>query len=391
MMVVGIAGVVASFATYLIVRPSARAGDFRLFVACLVLQLTACIVYWQHSISFGADAIAYYNDPLDYNMRAFTVGTVGVTQFVQLLRHSFKASYLETFLLFQVFGMVGLVFILRMINEIQDDLGCFSDTRLKLLILLPGFHFWTAFVGKDPIVFMAACMSLWAMMNITRRAAFLILAILLMALVRPHIATISIFAAFTTIVFDQKIPSHYKTIMILVAFGVSILVLRLLTELMNVSALSPDAVTDILAKRQEVGLRKGEDVMNLAFPLRVLTLLFRPFFFDASGVFAWIVSVENIVWVVVLSTLTWNTPTLLRLWKSVPYVRFSIIFIPSVVLFLSLVNFNVGLGLRQKFMVLPASLLLYVTLILYRKASKGSASESSLGRFEPQSTYGEPR
>jgi hypothetical protein len=128
---------------------------------------------------------------------------------------------------------------------------------------------------------------------------------------------------------------------------------------------SADAVSDHLSGRE--ALLQTEDAgrtsVDAIYPLRVLSLLFRPFFFDANEILGVIVSFENVLLLVAVSMLVFHGSKTRTLVKTVPFTRYALLSSVGVLLVLSLGYYNVGLGIRQKAtMILPGLLVLFVAL-----------------------------
>jgi hypothetical protein len=58
------------------------------------------------------------------------------------------------------------------------------------------------------------------------------------------------------------------------------------------------------------------------------------------------------------------------------FARFAILFFILLVILLALVNYNVGLGLRQKMMTMPALLVFFAAMVAVREARKGQLYDS---------------
>jgi small-conductance mechanosensitive channel len=102
--------------------------------------------------------------------------------------------------------------------------------------------------------------------------------------------------------------------------------------------------------------------------VRLLSLLFRPLFLDAQGAFGLIASLENVFIIVLLVTLFRNFGQLMRMIRQVFFIRFAAVFALILIVLLSLVYYNVGLGLRQKIMFMPALLTMFVAVLAVRRS-----------------------
>jgi hypothetical protein len=128
-----------------------------------------------------------------------------------------------------------------------------------------------------------------------------------------------------------------------------------------------NSYSDALAGREAIlqmdVSERGRTSVDASYYVRVLSLLFRPFFFDVNDILGFVVSIENagLALIVVLFLVKWRLVNSLA--KSVPYVRFALLSSVLILLTLSIGYYNVGLGIRQKAtMILPGLLVVTMTL-----------------------------
>jgi len=107
--------------------------------------------------------------------------------------------------------------------------------------------------------------------------------------------------------------------------------------------------------------------VGLPLPVAMLSLLFRPFFFDAGGFEGLIASFENLVLVGIFGYFIYRFGWLRKLFTGTLVVRYAVFFAFLVTMMLSLTYYNVGLGLRQKMMMMPAILMIFAALIATSK------------------------
>lgn len=374
MFILGAVGVLLSLACYRVAFRRPDFGNARLFLALFALHIFACLLYWRYSLNNPADSNLYFNAGGARGRLGWAPGTAAVINAVQWLKARVGGAYLDYFLLFQATGMLGLAFLVRTWEEVARDLGQPLPPAALALLFLPGLHFWTSAVGKDGPLFLACALAVWSALRVERRAPALLLALALMGAVRPHVAAIAAVSLLAALLFDRRLGLAAKLPVLLLVVAALSFILGGMERLFGLDPTNVDAVGEFISTKQEYGLRREGNVQELAYPLRVLSLLFRPFFFDASGALGLIVSVENAILLVVVGALALRSPTLLRLAASVAYVRFCLVFALLLVGLLAAVSYNIGLGLRQKFMAMPALLTLFVTLLAYRRARTQAGS-----------------
>jgi len=334
-----------------------------------------CLVYWQYAMANPADANAYFRGPDRWLGPELRPGAIFIAKTVDLLKSVAGGSMLDFFLLFQSFGMIGIALLMRCFFEIAEDLRQPLPFYLVALLFLPGIHFWSSALGKDAPLFMSCALCVWAMIRIERRYPAFLLALAVMGAIRPHVAGISMLALVLTLTLDSRVSFRFKVPFSMVAAVGAVAVANMMQAAFDISAFDPDDVTDFLASKQEYGASSAlaAGVGDLPYPLRILTLLFRPLFFDASGMMGIIVSVENAVILGMSAWIIYDARTVWKLFTKVTLFRFCTLFSLILILLLSWINYNVGLGLRQKMMAMPAILVLFVTLRLFKQATHNSS------------------
>src|SRR5690554_3948168 len=191
-MIVTILGLLISLFAFLIAFPNARNRRFELYAPLMVVHLVACVAYWLMSFEAAVDAYTYWRDPYNFIAKdPLESGTYFIVHVVQTMRDVMGGSFLDHFFFFQCFGMIGIALLIRMFGEIADSLHVEVPLIVYLVLFLPGLHFWSVAIGKDGPMMMATCLSLWAAFRIQRRAIWMAIAIIIMALIRPHVAAIT--------------------------------------------------------------------------------------------------------------------------------------------------------------------------------------------------------
>ena len=383
MSVIGFIALLLTLGSYRVACGGSSRASAWLWAACVLAHVAVAIAYWQYSLAEKADSWLYYSDFLGWAGRDWAPGTVFVIKVVQLLKDWFEGSYFEYFLFFQSFGMFGIALLIRIFDEIAQDLGARLATPALALLFLPGLHFWTSAIGKDAPLFLGIILTMWAAMRIQTRVPAFLLALLIITPIRPHISAIAGIALLGTLLFEARVRFAYKLLMGLMLLPAMALVFQAMQDSLDIASLNPDGITEFLASNRELGLRQGAGPLELPFFLRILTLLFRPFFFDATGLLGWVASLENLILVLLFVVLARHMATVIRLAASVAYVRYCLLFSFVLILLLAAVSFNVGLGLRQKWMAMPAILLLFMTLITYRRATAASQLANPSTRATP--------
>jgi hypothetical protein len=338
------------------------------FAALYVLHLAATFVYYSYVQSEGGDSQLYYYDELDFYNRAFALGTGTLIYFVQFLRGLIGGTYLDYFMMFHAIGFCGIAVLMRTFEEVYLGLGTDKRPFVLLLLFLPSMQFWTAAIGKDAPLFFAACLCLWAMINVRKRWIAMGAAIALMVLVRPHIALVALVALAVALLLDKSFSRWTRSGMMAVAVVAGFLAVATIQSAFNLDLTDADSISVFLEARDSVSRSAagGNTSVQGSFAVRLFSLLFRPFFIDVEELFGYIASVENGFLMIIFATLLIRLPTLVTLFRHSAFVRFALAFSVGIAVVLALSYYNVGLGLRQRTMLLPALLALFVTVLAVR-------------------------
>jgi hypothetical protein len=371
----GLLGILISIAGFHFARANASRARFVLFVLLLLVHVGASLATYIYSQEFGGDSILYYYDQMGIYGRASGLSTVFVINFVQFLKSYLGGSFFDYFLLFQAMGFWGILFVLRAFDDIHEELGQPNFKNIYLLLFLPGLHYWTSAIGKDAPIFLAVAMCVWAAFRLQRRYLVFGAGVLIALLFRPHIALMALIALALTLLVGRNTSLLTRGALLAVVLAGIGSVAGLVEGTFNgLSLSSTDSVSEFLETKSQVSESSGADlnIVGASFPVKLISLLFRPFFIDANGLLGYVASLENVVLLVIILTLFRRFRTVMAVARGTLFARFAIFFFIMLTLLLALVNYNVGLGLRQKMMMMPALLVFFAALIAVRAAQKGT-------------------
>lgn len=359
---VSIVAIVLSFASIGLAWRRLTVSRLFLSVALVIIHLLASVYYYHYSQVAIADASAYYYDPYNWGNAPWGLSTKFVVQLCYVLKIYVGASYLDCFLIFQTFGIAGLMILARTFDEIEANVGLADRPGFWALLYLPSASFWTAAIGKDAPLFFAVALCVWAILKFRARFLSFCFAIVLMVLFRAHIALLAVSALAGAALFGSSVGMAQKLGLMSVALLGIVLTSGAVESSFGVDPTSVSSVSEFLDEQNSVyaGMQGTTSLGDAPFALRVVSLLFRPLFFDAHGVLGIIASIENVGVIIAVIYVIRNWRDLAYLARRVVFVRFVMIFAFLTLLALSIVYYNVGLGLRQRVMAYPT---LFATLV----------------------------
>ncbi|HEX8572085.1 MAG TPA: hypothetical protein VF759_04985 [Allosphingosinicella sp.] len=375
-----------SAAWFAFLRPDRVRVTF--FVLAYLLHIAASVAYYQITKNSSADAQLYYFDPTNMYDDGFGFSTQFIVFVVQWLRLTIGGTFLDYFLLFHVVGFFGIALLMRIFEEVYAELNIPQPIWTYLLVLLPSLHYWSGALGKDSLFFFAVALAIWGAMSLRRRLVYFGAAMLLMLLIRPHVAVLGLTSIALTILPDRSTKLWMRAgLAIVAAMGATYAAATFLSTFKLESG--SDIVSDRAATREQVLQSEdaGRSSVNAIYPIRVLSLLFRPLFFDVRDMLGGFASVENVLIVILFCILLFRLRLVISLIRRVPYVRFCFWFSASLVLVLGWDYYNIGLGLRQKWtMIMPNILVIYLTMVAVRASqARGGAA---LATAWPSQAYG---
>lgn len=364
---VGLIGVFLSLLALPLSSSRLTQGRTLICLALIITHLASCLVYFTYVQGNSADSRLYYFDPLGMSRWSFQLSTVFTVKLVQFLRDIIGGSYLDYFLIFQSIGLLGIAFVMRTFEELCTKLDSSVPPLAYLLLFLPGIHFWTSAIGKDAPLFFAMSMAMWSILRLRGRLPYFVLSLAIMTLFRPHIALITLMALAIAALFGGQLRFPAKIGLLAFALSGAAATASTVETTFRVSVSNPGSVADFFARTGEVTEKVGGTtaVHGASFPFKLFSLLFRPLFVDANGAFGMIASMENLIIFLIVAYLVKNIRETILLVHSVFFLRFAIILAALLSVLLAMVYYNVGLGLRQKMMIMPAILSFFVAHWVY--------------------------
>ncbi len=335
------------------------------------------VVHWLVSmvymIGLHGDWVAYIEqgrelaDKNGFEFEYLTPGTNFIRAIVHFLFLQADFSTWVLFSLFQLSGFLGLVFLA---STLLPFLNMDNQTLSGLIVFLPGLHVWTCAVGKDSLIFLPLCFVLYSLVYGRYSVIFLILSVVVVFMIRPHVATGLVIAAGIAAVFSSTSYSIGFKVAALVFTGIAFaILLPFLQDFLGINFFTSENVEGRLTRMEEK-TQTGNSAVELGQyspPMRLFTYMFRPLFLEAKSLIWLAASIENSI-LLIGCLLLLNINIGLALIKNFHFpVIFALVFSVGMWLTLGSSTSNLGLAMRQKTMFLPTMMFLFCYL---RYASK---------------------
>lgn len=333
-----------------------RVSNIKIIISLYFWHTLFSIYYWYYTLNNGGDAIGYYKKTFNLlpDLSPGTRFTETITQFVASI---FDSNYLNTTLIFNYFGVLGLIFLYLSLKPYLEKLN-----NIWILVLFtPSMSFWSAGLGKDSIAFMATCLFLHAISKPQTHRLSLLTAFLAMFMVRPHIAFIMLVSFIIFFISKSKVHIIIKVLTLPIIISSAVIVLQFVEQYVGLADTSLDSLDSYVENRQASNLEGGSslDITSMSYPMQVFTYIFRPLPFEAHSIVALITSIENTVLLLLFIYIALKSKFNLK-----PFIigknfwLFIYVFLTCTIL--AITTANLGIATRQKWMFMPVLIYLLI-------------------------------
>ena len=323
-----------------------------------------CLLYFLYSLKNPADSTAYYEKAVSGRFD-FEFGTAAVDGLTSILVHGFGFGILSCFLVFNIFGAVGLLAFDGALKQATQYKSKFLKRLATLIVFLPSVSFWSSAIGKDAISFLAMGLALWAALQLNKRVWLMIFAIFLMLMVRPHMAGMMIIALAMSVMFDKKSSPLKRIFLGAVAIAGAAVMVPFALEYAGVSdASSSEGLIDYVEQRQSYNMEGGGgvDIANMSLPMQLFTYMFRPLIFEARSITALAAAIDNLI-LLYLFVLGCYALIKKKRQKFTENRKFMWVYLMLAWIVLAMTTANLGIAIRQKWMFAPILIFLLISVI----------------------------
>ena len=199
---------------------------------------------------------------------------------------------------FVLYGIIGYLGILQWIAFSEKVIGLLyfrGFNFLPLIFFLPNLHYWTATLGKEPIVFLSLATLFNFVVDFKGKILPIALAFLFLLLIRPHVALLFLFSLLLILLFQKNYSLKRKIIFSIVSFSLFSVLFSMVFRLATVKYWDWNRIVysndySVLSFRNS-----GSYVPMLDYSLwyKLFSFNFRPLFFDSNSIWAFFASLEN--------------------------------------------------------------------------------------------------
>lgn len=357
-----------------------NAGEKKLITIIFLFHTAVCLAATP-ILFYGGDANHYWHAPKQMSFQYVwelvndNPRPTQVMFFInQFFTNTLGMSFLSGMFLYSMLGMLSFLFILKSVKEFIPRLDSLKTTKVfgvpiyPYIFLLPNMHFWSVGVGKDTLLFLAVSLFIYSVFNLKKRFFALIISVLIAYFIRPHILLFLVAGFALAYVMSRRFPFYQKVLfsgIMLIAF---LPLLNTVLEFARIDQFSTEHIESFTTSKSKAlsVAGSGLDFSTYPYPLKVLTFLFRPLFFDVNGIPAVIASVENLIQIFLLVFFFKN-----KGWYFIMRSHFIIrgcffYYIIGALAFAPIMS-NLGIIIREKNMMMPAFLLFLLGSIQFKR------------------------
>lgn len=357
-----------------------NAGEKKLITIIFLFHTAVCLAATP-ILFYGGDANHYWHAPKQMSFQYVwelvndNPRPTQVMFFInQFFTNTLGMSFLSGMFLYSMLGMLSFLFILKSVKEFIPRLDSLKTTKVfgmpiyPYIFLLPNMHFWSVGVGKDTLLVLAVSLFIYSVFNLKKRFFALIISVLIAYFIRPHILLFLVAGFALAYVMSRRFPFYQKVLfsgIMLIAF---LPLLNTVLEFAKIDQFSTEHIDSFTASKSKAlsVAGSGVDLSSYPYPLKVLTFLFRPLFFDVNGIPAVIASVENLIQIFLLIFFFKNKGWYFIL-RSHYIIRGCFFYYIIGALAFAPIMSNLGIIIREKNMMMPAFLLFILGSIHFKK------------------------
>jgi hypothetical protein len=343
-----------------------RQLDRRLMLVLFFYHSLLGFVYYLYALFNPSDSHNYFEKAIakiygDNLFDYFGTSTRFIDFISYFLVNNLGFSYEAEMVVFAWSGYLGFLFFYIFFKErIHAQHTFLGVNYLWILLLLPNLHFWSSSLGKGSLIFFGFGLFFYSLKYPARRIWAILLGGFIIYMIRPHIFLVIMVAVGVSYTFSTRgVAIGYR---IAILMGAVVALAFVYQDVLQMTGLEDESITDPTISHRARELSKatsGIDITNYSIPEKLFAFWFRPLFFDAPGLLGYVVSFENVFYLIFFVRLV-RPSGLKYLWSGDAIVKTCFFTFVGVSFALAQISGNLGLAMRQKSQVMI--LMLFVIL-----------------------------
>ena len=339
-----------------------------LFVVHFIISIAYIIL----AFATRSDSFAYYERASNASdwFKLFVYGTSFVDFLAWPFIKLFSLSYLSLMILFSYLGYLAIVIFYLALNENVELKPVWNNYSLKeLVFLLPNLHFWSSSLGKGSIILLGLSLFTFGLSRFNRsgRGFLILFGSFLTLMIRPHIFLTLITSVMIGILITQSgIKPYIKWLIFSIAVILFFYLSQDVMKFANTESLDVISSNLLSHRAEELSKSKtGVDITNYNLFMKMFTFWFRPLFVDATGIVDFIVSFENLLYIVFFVAVIRSAVKNWLSWNGWFRILVFVFLLGSFLL--AQVTGNLGIAMRQKAQFMPFFFIIYCKAVYYQQ------------------------
>lgn len=373
-------GAALSIRLFKIFRTPAKRG-----IALYLWHSAFSVVYALYVITNGGDAITYYQWASEGALK-FSLGTSAVVAITWPFVSLFGLPFVGVSLVFGLFGFIGLLGVDAGLRAAVADRSKAARRLAMIVVFLPSVSYWSSSIGKDSLAFMATGLALFASLQFGRRALLMVVAILVMLVVRPHIAMLMVLAICAAVVMHRSFALWKRLTLAVAVACAAVFLTPIVLDYVGLGAQVDVAdISDYVDQRQAYNVTDsaGLDMASMSLFAKLFTYIFRPLPYEAANFSALAASFDNVLLLLIFLAGLWGIVVRRRRWKF-QNAAFFFFYSTTTWVLLAITTANLGIAVRQKWMFVPMLVFLLLSCTGRARPVAGSGPGRGTGSAWPE-------
>ncbi|GGD30183.1 hypothetical protein GCM10011343_20490 [Flavobacterium orientale] len=267
-----------------------------------VYHIPFVVVSYYHRDARGhSDAHTYWSVYKDISERSWFSFLDFSTDFILFLNYypiKLGLPFWFGFLVYGCIGYLGYYYFLKFTLIVFKDSSKKYLTPIIILVALwPSLHYWTATLGKEPIVFLSLSYIFWATVSTNRSLLKMGIAFLFLAFIRPHVALFLLTAYAIVGLFYFKTTLKRKSLFTVCALLVGGFLVHQVLQIARIKRLDWERIKRFNDFSLSSFSSSGSYVPMESYTLfyKMFSFYFRPLASDVKSLVQFFAAVENYV------------------------------------------------------------------------------------------------
>ena len=334
----------------------------KLIIFLLIYRTSICLIYIPIAKFGDLDAYGYYKFADKFHLDFYNTNFIFNINYI--LKNFLNFSVVSSSLIFTFIGTIGIIFFILNLNKISNNVDTSLKNLCQLVVFLPTLNLWTSCIGKDAITFTSINLIIFSFLKLKPNFIIILLASVFFILVRPYVGITLVFSFIIAFTGKMNLPKITKFLLVILSIFGFLAVNLIVPDTFKFDNLSN--LPEKISFYQMVNATGSNvvDLEKLNFPLKLFTFMFRPLLFDAKGAFAFLMSFENIIYLLIFIF------PVIQIAKSLKFKKLKLdsitlfigIFLAVNWTFFSMTCANLGTANRYKLMFVPGLIFLSIKL-----------------------------